>query len=279
MDYGKSAIETIRRRSSCRSFDSRKINEDALKTMEAYAEELSAAAVSGARFFLTGRDADTGKGEKLGTYGVIAGARRFMVGVANKQRMDEAEFGYLFEKWVLAATALDLGTCWLGGTFKREDFAKNAALLDSEFIPIVSPVGIKRERRSVIDRVMRAGAGSDKRKPPEELFFDLTPDKPLAAGDYGAYATALEAVRIGPSASNKQPWRVVRLPEGFAFYLCRTKGYGVAAYDIQKNDIGIAMCHFELAAAEGGLNGHWDKTPPETLAGGWEFVAFWHAQE
>lgn len=279
MDYGESVIETIRRRSSCRAYDSGKTDENALKTMELFADELSAASVSGARFFLTGRNADGEKEEKLGTYGIISGARHFMVGVADKQRKDEAEFGYLFEKWVLAATALDLGTCWLGGTFKREDFAKNAALADEEFIPIVSPVGIKKAHRSVIDRIMRAGAGSNKRKPPEELFFNATPDKPLAREDYGAYAAALEAVRIAPSASNKQPWRVVRLPEGFAFCLCRTKGYGSTNFDLQKNDIGIAMCHFELVAAECGLGGHWDKTPPETLAQGWEFVAFWHTEE
>ena len=38
----------------------------------------------------------------------------------------------------------------------------------------------------------------------------------------------LEMVRRGPSASNKQPWRVVRAGERWHLYLQRTRGYGRA---------------------------------------------------
>ena len=34
------------------------------------------------------------------------------------------------------------------------------------------------------------------------------------------------------------------------------------AADIQRVDMGIACCHFDLAAQEAGLHGHWEHRPP-----------------
>lgn len=70
-------------------------------------------------------------------------------------------------------------------------------------------------------------------------------------------------VRIAPSASNKQPWRIVMDGNNFHFFLCRNKGYGKAlGFDIQRLDIGIAMCHFESVMNELGFLGKWnDKNP------------------
>ncbi|MBE0687725.1 MAG: nitroreductase, partial [Anaerolineaceae bacterium] len=69
--------------------------------------------------------------------------------------------------------------------------------------------------------------------------------------------------RLGPSASNKQPWRIVQANGAFHFFIQRTKGYRnvmtrlVQIDDMQRLDIGIAMCHFELTAQELGLQGKW----------------------
>lgn len=60
----------------------------------------------------------------------------------------------------------------------------------------------------------------------------------------------LEMVRLGPSASNKQPLRIIKDENTFHFFVCRNKGYGIAGYDLQKNDIGIAKCHFDLTIKE-----------------------------
>jgi nitroreductase len=69
--------------------------------------------------------------------------------------------------------------------------------------------------------------------------------------------------RLSPSASNKQPWRIVKDGNNFHFYLSHTKGYSKAmGFDMQRIDIGIAMCHFELTAKELGLNGKWMNVAP-----------------
>ena len=103
-------------------------------------------------------------------------------------------------KLILYATSLELGTCWLGGTFKRSQFAELVALKKDEFIPAVTPIGYSADKRTFIDSAMRRIAGSDNRKPWNELFFDGSFDKPLKQEEAGQYADALEMVRLAPSA-------------------------------------------------------------------------------
>jgi hypothetical protein len=77
-------------------------------------------------------------------------------------------------------------------------------------------------------------------------------------------------LRLGPSASNKQPWRVVKTGNTWHLFLARTKGYGqgilgrsLSRGDMQRLDMGIAMCHFEQTARELGLKGRWVVDQPE----------------
>ena len=45
------------------------------------------------------------------------------------------------ESLILYATSLGLGTCWIGGTFKKGQFAKAIDLKGDEILPIVLPIG------------------------------------------------------------------------------------------------------------------------------------------
>lgn len=68
-------------------------------------------------------------------------------------------------------------------------------------------------------------------------------------------AGPLEAVRWAPSAVNMQPWWVESDQNGVHFYLKHTKGFTSEAMgNMQKIDMGIALCHFALAAKENGIN-------------------------
>lgn len=113
---------------------------------------------------------------------------------------------------------------------------------------------------------MKATAGSKKRKPWNKLFFNKSLDHPITEEEAGSYAAPLEMVRLAPSASNKQPWRIVKNDNYWHFFLDYSKLINKAiGYDIQRIDIGIAMCHFELTALQEGLSGKWtiDKSRPE----------------
>ena len=99
---------------------------------------------------------------------------------------------------------------------------------------------------------MRRGVKADSRFDFGSLFFEGSFEKPLTREAAGKLADAFEAVRLAPSAVNRQPWRVVLCGNTVHFYEKRERGMA-GAWDIQKIDMGIALCHFELGAIESGL--------------------------
>jgi hypothetical protein len=205
----------------------------------------------------------------LGTYGLIRGATGFILGAVRDGDHDLEDFGYVMEQAILFATSLELGTCWLGGTFTRSSFADKMALTDGERMPTVTSTGYISEKPGLVDRLIRRGAGSRSRLPWERLFFENQFDAPLSRQAASTYGDALEMVRLGPSASNRQPWRIVKDKGNWHFYLRRTPGYhqGTSRWgsgaDLQRVDMGIAMCHFEATVEEIGLAGQWVLEEPD----------------
>jgi nitroreductase len=215
----------------------------------------------------------------LGTYGFISGARLYIVSAIADTREARHELGYCLEKVVLRATHLGLGACWVGGTFRRSQFAGRVGISAGEIVPVVSPIGYPRPKRSLRDRLIRRGAGSDQRKAWGEIFFDGDLVTPLEREAAGQLEIPLESVRLGPSASNKQPWRLCLSPDrqGVHFFLWRTPGYEAkfGGINLQDIDMGIAMCHFELATRELGLDGSWQRQPPEIPSGEADYIVSW----
>ena len=276
MEYQKSIIELIRTRTSSRTFEDREPEAATLQQFADYFAQISQTAGIRCRFVIARPSTtDAGKPVKFGTYGIISGSCPYIVAIMDKTENDALAMGYLFEKIILFATDLGLQTCWMGGTFKKSDFEQSVQLAENEFIPLVSPVGYKKQRPRIFESAMRAAISANKRKPWSELFFDADGTTPLDEQRATSYAIPLEMVRLGPSASNKQPWRIIRGVSTYHLFLCRTKGYGVPNYDIQMNDMGIAQCHFEMAALETGLEGCWQAIPDIHVPEGWEYVTTW----
>jgi hypothetical protein len=205
----------------------------------------------------------------LGTYGFIRGASGFILGALQPSGMWLEDYGYLLEQIILYATDLGLGTCWLGGTFTQSSFARKMMLTAEEIMPAVVATGYIANPEKARLGLVRKFADSQHRLPWEKLFFKETFDSPLRGEEAGEYAIPLEMVHIAPSASNKQPWRVVRKGNKWHFYMQRTPGYRRGFFqvlldlvDLQRIDLGIALCHFELAAREAGLQGKWVMEQP-----------------
>jgi hypothetical protein len=252
--------------------------EGGYQQLEAYLGRLPVGPGGGAgRVMLArGRVTSDGKMEskelrKLGTYGFIRGTPGFMFGAVagNEQEMGLEDYGYRMECAVLMATSLGLGTCWLGGSFTRSSFSRLMRLQAGEVLPAVIAVGKAAAQPSLMEATIRAQAQSDNRLRWETLFFDGSFERCLDGAAAGKYETPLEMVRLAPSASNKQPWRVVRAGGGWHFYRQRTPGYReswltrlLKVADMQRVDLGIAMAHFELAAREAGLKGTWVRKEP-----------------
>jgi nitroreductase len=284
--------ETILQRFSCRTYRPVPLAEADRALLSERARSLTEGPLGNRlRFRLaasTEESADALKG--LGTYGFIRGASAFVVGAVSPGERHLEDYGYGLEQLVLFATSLGLGTCWLGGSFTRSSFSRAVEATWQERVPAVAAVGVIPDLEAARGGIIRRRVGADLRLPWERLFFDAAFGVPLSRADAGDFAEPLEMLRRGPSASNKQPWRVVRdgghgtprhsgghgtprhsggAGAAWHFYLQRTPGYrgGLAGKllrleDIQRVDIGIAMCHFEIVLREAGGTGKWVLRPP-----------------
>lgn len=275
----KDAMRAIRQRISVRSYSPRPVDE-AVRTRlgELFLENGRGPFGNPVRFRLLDLEAvSREEQQRLGTYGVIKGARLFILAAARPDTAGLADLGYCLEKIILEATAMGLATCWLGGTFRRRGFAARMELAPGEILPAITPVGYPAGAVSAVERIMRFGAGSRRRKQWAELFFHAGGRTPLREAEAGPFREALEAVRLAPSASNRQPWRLVRESEGFYhLYLQESRLYNrVLPFRIQDIDMGIAMCNFALVAEEKGLAGSWCRAVPPGTPRGLEYVATW----
>jgi len=276
VSYSKSITEIVRERFSCRSYLEEPIEEETRRRLVDFMSLTTTGPFDNrARFELvaaTEKDRESLRG--LGTYGFIKGATGFVVGAVTKADKNLEDFGFLMESIVLFATDLGLGTCWLGGFFTRSSFAERISLSRAESMPAVISVGIVAPKPRRVDSIIRLGSGADRRLPWKRLFFDGGFGLPLSREVAGEFAVPLEMVRLGPSASNRQPWRIVRDVDGgrsdWHFYLQRSRRYGsgslrglLGSPDLPRTDLGIAMSHFELAAGELGLEGKWEVSEPQ----------------
>ncbi len=276
MIEGQSIIELIQKRTSVRTYEKKPVEPEKLERLTSFLAGVKNPFGAQTRFELAENSE-----QRIGTYGFIKGAKTYFAGCVKKGGMDMEGFGYAFEHAVLYATALGLGTCWLGGTFKRSTFIDHMKPAN-EYLPAVSPIGYAAERKSLTERAVAAGAGARSRKRFGEVFFDGGASKPLMPQD-GALKTCLEMVRIGPSASNKQPWRVIVKDGACHFYALVDKRYAgntMYGFTMQRVDLGIAACHFELTAHELGLPGGFVVEDPklvtdEMLAEGWHYGFSW----
>ena len=239
--------ETILTRKSVRSYDGRPIEPETLEKVKAFAAAIEDPLGIPVSFvFLDAKEKGLGSP-------VLTGEPLYVAGKVDKVPYAEVAFGFAMEQLLLYAWSMGLGSVWIGGTMKREAFEKAAGVAPGQRMPCVSPLGYPAARRSLRETVMRKGCKADSRLPGEQLFFDGAFDKPLAGKALEPWGDVLELVRWAPSAVNRQPWRLVLRDGRFHFYLRHDKGYiGEAVGDMQKIDMGIALCHFVLGAEEKG---------------------------
>lgn len=233
-------MELIQTRKSVRTFDGRSLTEEDRKALEDYAKTITNPYEIPVSFVFL--DAE----EHGLSSPVINGEHLYVAGKVPKMLHCEEAFGYSFEQFVLYAWSRGIGTTWIGGTMKRELFEKAADTGEDEIMPIVSPLGYPAAEKAEVDTKLRGSVHGDERLPASELFFDSDFRTSLQEK-----SELLEAVRWYPSAANMQPCRVVKDGKSYHFYEKHLDGYkSGAAWDVQKIDLGIAICHF-MSVTEG----------------------------
>lgn len=264
----KNTDALVRGRRSVRTFDERPISLQDMNNLCTFMEKIDNPYALPIEFKLL--DA---KKQRL-SCPVVVGTDLY-VGVKTKKVpfFNEA-VGYSFEAFMLYAQSLGIGTVWIGGTMDRAAFERAMEIAENEVMPCVSPLGYPAKKMSLREAMMRKGTKADNRMAFGDLFFDGSFEMPLTQERAGKLWHPLEMVRLAPSAVNKQPWRVVVTENAAHFYLKRSKGFAGGTIDMQKIDLGIALCHFELAAQEASLAPRFVRENPEiVMQDGTEYIA------
>jgi hypothetical protein len=270
MDHRYSVLKIIPHRNSVRTFAKKRLSDETLGEVEKILTEDGKGPFGNSmRFWLVRKEDYSDKPVKLGTYGFISGASTFIAGSMELHRdMNMEDYGYVKESKILSLTARGLGTCWVGGSFRRGEYAKTTDLKRNEVIPTICPVGYPARTRGIRERVIRIFTREKKRKDWDELFFRKDLNTPLSRREAGRYEDALEMLRLAPSANNFQPWRVIMNGPYFHFFLFRKHSINrnVGPIDLQRIDMGIAMYHFEASLRESGITGQWEMVPTGVLS-------------
>jgi hypothetical protein len=154
----------------------------------------------------------------------------------------------------------------MGGTFTRHSFEQEISLQEGEFIPCITPIGFPKDKQRMFDKALRLAVKADNKKSWDRLFFYTNFQTVLTKEKAASLEIPIEMVRLGPSASNKQPWRLVLNQELQVchFYIEHTPNYSTSlGYDMQLLDMGIAMCQFDLACQELNIKGDWQIEDPK----------------
>lgn len=246
--------EVIKRRISKRTYEERSLTEEDKKKLLEFNSTLTNpfGVEVKVQYISKEKGADD---VQLGTYGTIKGAKDFLAITVKDQPYAMEAIGYQFENLVLYATDIGIGTVWLAGTFKRKDFINAIEIGEDDLFPCICPLGYPAQKQSFLEKITKASLGSKKRKDWDKLFFldDFT--KVLTKADAGIYEDALEMLRLAPSATNSQPWAVVKEGNKFHFFCNYKNTLNDDVKKIKHIDIGIALSHFHQTAMSKGLNG------------------------
>lgn len=189
----------------------------------------------------------------VGSYGKVKGAPALIAFIGDTTEPDINEkIGYVGEGIILEATAMGLGTCWVGGSmfFRRGVAESIVGAGENERVFAVTPVGYAAKELSMGERAQTAFGMFHRRKSLLELVNGLE-EKEWPQW----MKAALEAARLAPSAINRQPWRFHVEPNRITVSVDSS----LVEWGISKRlDCGIAMLHIEVAALDSGVRGRWE---------------------
>lgn len=163
------------------------------------------------------------------SYGLFTNVRSIILMKGKKELENLKEkIGYYGEDLVLAITDLGLGTCWVGGTFDKDELIVD----ESEELVCVVAAG-KVDTPSLREKVVRS-ATHRKVKSMEERIIK---DQPLPQW----VQNGMKAVLLAPSAKNTQK-------ATFKYENNILSAQIVDDYSMDLIDLGIAKKHFEIGA-------------------------------
>ncbi|MDD5313010.1 MAG: nitroreductase family protein [Dehalococcoidia bacterium] len=187
----------------------------------------------------------------FGFYSLIQNAPAFFafIGDMSDNHVQE-KMGYTGEGIILEATALGLDTCWVALSYRPGSANSIVKLSPGEKLIAVSPTGYATDIITFEEKAITGFGAMHKRKPLSTMVSGLEQAQwPTWIG------CALEAARLSPSATNRQPWNFHIENDSITVSV---KNRGMEFNVSKRLDCGIAMLHLELGAGNQGIQGEWE---------------------
>ena len=255
-------IEAIKERHSTRNFSGESLTAEQVKQIQT--SIVRAGSPFKGEYTIRLANIDGAEDFHPSTYGVIKGAKSFLILGAEDSDFGYLSGGYAMEQVVLDVTAMGLASCWVSGTFKESTFDAQAKLPEGQKIIAVVPIGVEAAKKHFVEKVFRKVAKCGTRKDFSSMFFMNDFSTPLP--EDGQFAEPLEMMRWAPSALNAQPWRALVRGNQVDFYFA---GKGRAPY----LDMGIGLCHFALGCADQNVTGAFATNQmPVPAPEGWTYL-------
>jgi hypothetical protein len=225
-------LEAIDLRQSRRGYQGTPIAVGSVNTIKAAVEQYNKISGLSIQWIEDGRAAF--QGFSLG-YGMFSGVRSYLAIVGKNSDIHLKEkAGYYGELLVLEATKQGLGTCWVGGTFRRNHCP--CSVRDDETLVSLITVGNVAEKKSFRENAIYKLAHRGT-KSLEELYSSDT-----QVPDW--FLSGIKAVQKAPSAINQQPVHFEYLSGVITAEVKHSDNH-------QPIDLGIAKLHFEIGAGSG----------------------------
>ncbi|MBO7117849.1 MAG: nitroreductase [Bacteroidales bacterium] len=220
-------LEAIEARHSVRKYKDEPIPEEVLAVLRAKIDEINQTA--GLHVQLVTDEPKSFSG--LMAYGAFSGVTSYLVMAGKKSDDLEERIGYYGEQLVLLAQTLGLNTCWAGASYKK--IPGTYVLAEDEKIGCYIALGYG---------LTQGNSHKSKARGDVSNASDLTPSW---------FNKGIDAVLLAPTAVNQQKF--------YFEYLGKKDGGNVPKVSAKptfsmigyaKMDLGIAKCHFEVAAGK-----------------------------
>ena len=234
--------EAIENRTSRRTYSKEEIHPNQIKAIQQLISNINKE--SGLNFQLLEDSTQFFAGFKM-SYGLLKNVKTTIALVGDKSKIAniKTQIGYYGEFLMLECVNLNLGTCWIGGTYDKEGTENALNLGPQEELFAVITVGLVSETKTLKEKMI-SQFGKNK-----QTFDELLTEREEPLPNW--VRKGVEAARFAPSAVNGKPVAYT--------YLNKT----VRAFTTKKNhnheaiDLGISLAHFELGALSEGISGEW----------------------
>lgn len=225
--------EAINIRTSRRTYIDAALDENQIEKLQKLIDEYNK--IGGFRIELITNNGEAFKGFTR-SYGMLSGVSHYLGFIADKNDpFADEKIGYYGQLLVLHATTLELGTCWVGGTFSKAKTPFKLTL--KERLACLITVG-KVETTPTGKEAFIYKLTHRKTKSASEMMMTTDTNTP------SWFLQGMEAVVKAPSAMNKQPV-IIHYDKDIVSANIKKARYLVDF------DLGIAKLHFEIGAGGG----------------------------